>query len=601
MADLKSLRDHMNAAKLAAYIIPTEDAHQSEYIADCDKRRQFISGFTGSAGTAVVTADKALLWTDGRYHLQAEAQLDHSWTLMKAGLPNTPTLEEWLAKELTAEDHVGIDPSLVSAELFEKYDKALSKATIAIVAISENLVDKAWINRPQRPLNPTMIHPLQYSGKSWVDKVKEVRVTMEKEEAIAVVVTALDEVAWVLNLRGSDVTYNPVFFAYVIITMDDVRLFIDQSKLDHASKDHLMLGKEGGVKVYNYNEVIIHVTNLTNQNAAGKIWISKKSSYSILQVVPQNRLFTKLTPIALMKAIKNEIEITGMRNAHIRDAVAMCKYFAWLEREVPKGNLTELSAAHQLELYRKELDDFVSLSFDTISSSGPNGAVIHYKPTPETDRSLCIEELYLCDSGAQYRDGTTDITRVMHFGNPTSFQKECHTRVLKGHIALCTAIFPNKTGGHRLDAFARSSLWDAGLDYLHGTGHGVGSFLNVHEGPQGVGPREYPEPLQAGMVISDEPGFYEDGQFGVRIENVVLIKEADTKYHHKGTTFLTMEPVTLVPIQQKMIAFELLTDQELQWLNDYHSLCLDTVGPLLEQQGCKEALQWLRKETQLVG
>lgn len=500
---LQLLRAHMRATKLSAYIIPTDDAHQSEYIAECDKRRQYISGFTGSAGTVVVTAEKALLWTDGRYHLQAAAQLDHNWTLMKAGLPNIPTLEEWLVKELAGEDRVGIDPLLISAELFEKYDKALSKANIAMVAMPENLVDKIWDDRPPRPLNVVMTHPLQYSGKKWSDKVQEVRVAMAKEDAIATVVTALDEVAWLLNLRGSDIDYNPVFFAYVIVSLHDVRLFIDQSKLDQECRKHLMVDQEGGVKIFGYDEVIVHVTDITNQNVASKIWISKRSSHYFSQAIPKEQCITKLTPIALKKAIKNDVEITGMRNAHIRDAIALCEYFAWLEREVPKGCVTEVSGAHQLELYRRELDDYVSLSFATISSSGPNGAVIHYCPTAETDRSLNTEELYLCDSGGQYRDGTTDVTRVLHFGLPTAYQRECFTRVLKGHIALCTAIFPSNTLGNRLDSFARYSLWDAGLDYLHGTGHGVGSFLNVHEGPQGIGVRAYPEPLQAGMFISD--------------------------------------------------------------------------------------------------
>lgn len=595
---LAQLRLLLKKHKITAYIIPTDDAHQSEYIADCDKRRVFISGFTGSAGVVVVTAEQALLWTDGRYHLQASQQLDSNWTLMRKGTADVPTMEEWLGKELPSDARIGFDPYLTSGELHKKYSEALECLVQTLVPMATNLVDEVWAERPPRPCNALMTLPVKYSGRSWEDKVEDVRAELKKKGVAFLVVTALDEVAWLFNVRGSDISYNPVFFAYAIVTLTDVRLFIDEARLTPELRSHLSVGV--GVTVCPYTDVANHISDLL-QEREDKAWVSSKSSHALCSLVPAPRRVSALSPVQLLKAVKNETETQGMRNAHVRDAAAVCEYLAWLEKEVPKGYLTEITAADKLESLRKEQPDFVSLSFPTISGSGPNGAVIHYNPTPQTDRKLSAEELYLCDSGAQYRDGTTDITRTVHFGSPTDKQKECFTRVLKGHIALCTAVFPNKTHGHRIECLARHPLWTAGLDYRHGTGHGVGAFLNVHEGPQGISLRQYPEPLQAGMFVSDEPGYYEDGSFGVRIENVVYIKPVETKYNFGNTGFLTMEPVTLVPIQSKMIIPSLLTQEEIEWLNSYHALCLERVGEYLASSGRTEALRWLHEQTQALG
>lgn len=606
---LKELRSCMSNTKLvpsplAAYIIPTADVHQSEYIAECDKRRAFISQFTGSAGTALVTVDQALLWTDGRYHLQASKQLDDRyWTLMKLGNPGVPSLEKWLAKNLPSGSKVGFDPNITSELAVKQYTEALDCAGIDLVPVSNNLTDVVWGGeKPPRPCNQLMVLPIKYSGRSWQNKVGDTRGKMKDNGVSVVMVTELDEIAWLLNMRGSDIEYNPVFFAYAIVTMEEVRLYIDDNHLSSEVRDHLSVGKEGEVKLFPYEAAPSHLSQLVS-SVEEKVWLSAKASHSLCSLIPQTKRKNLLSPLQLLKAVKNDTEIQGMKNAHIRDAAALCEYLWWLGNEIDKGELNEVTAADKLEELRSEQPDYVSLSFPTISSSGPNGAVIHYRPEPATARPLTRQELYLCDSGGQYMDGTTDVTRTVSYGTPSQKEKECFTLVLKGHIALCTAVFPNKTMGSRIDALARLPLWKAGLDYKHGTGHGVGAFLFVHEGPQGIGtsagvmPR-YAEPLEAGMFVSDEPGYYEDGKFGIRIENVVVVVPTETKY---GSGYLTMEPVTLVPIQLKMLEPSLLTADEISWINDYHSKCLEKVGCYLSDNGKTEVLKWLEKETQPIG
>lgn len=589
-----------------AYIVPSGDAHQSEYIAPCDCRREFVSGFNGSAGTAVITEHEAALWTDGRYFLQADKQLDENWTLMKDGLPTTPSQGDWLSKVLPMGGRVGVDPFLMAAETWRPLSKLLKSNGHHLVAVNQNLVDLVWQDQPPPPCNSLMVLEHSYTGKSWQEKVQIVRGKMVEKKADAFIVTALDEVAYLFNMRGSDIEYNPVFFAYAVITMNYVHLFIDADRLDEKVQHHLNLGAQDvpdnlKIIVAGYDEVKSFVADLP-KNVPGKIWISDKSSAGLVNSIPKLQRLSQPSPIALMKAVKNEAEIAGMKRAHIKDAVTLCEFFSWLEQNVPLGNVTEVSAANKLEEIKRGQEDYVSLSFGTISSTGADGAIIHYKPSPETDKTLSTEEIYLCDSGAQYKDGTTDVTRTMHFGTPSDYEKECFTRVLKGHINLSTVIFPNGVKGQLLDSLARTALWDAGLDYLHGTGHGVGAFLNVHEGPCGIHQRIMHEcPLQEGMILSNEPGFYEDGKFGCRIENVVIIVKCDTKYNYKEKGFLTFEPLTLVPIQQKMIDASLLTQKEIDWLNDYHTKCQEVVGEELRRQGKTAAYNYLMRETQLIG
>ncbi|CAC5381437.1 pepP [Mytilus coruscus] len=599
--------------QIHAYIVPSGDAHQSEYIAPCDCRREFVSGFSGSAGFT-------------RHFLQGTA-------------------------ELPVGGRVGVDPYLMSSETWKPMDKVLKEAGHMLVPVSQNLVDLAWEDRPSPPQNPLMVLPDSYTGQTWEDKVLKVREKMKSKNCGAFVVTPLDELAWLFNLRGSDIQYNPVFFGYVVVTKETVDLFIDEERLVSSVKDHLHLnGSSGGkvaVTIHPYGDVGKFVAELVDK-VEGKIWINPKSSFAVFNAVPKNRRYVQPSPVTAMKAVKNATEIAGMRRAHLKDAVTLCEYFCWLETEVPKGTVTEVSAAEKLENIKRGQADYISLSFDTISSTGAHGAVIHYKPSEETDLPLSTSEIYLCDSGATL-DGTTDVTRTMHFGTPTDFEKECFTRVLKGNINLCTAVFPQGVKGHMLDTLARTSLWNVGLDYLHGTGHGVGAFLNVHEGPCGISPRVSltDVPLEEGMILSDEPGYYEDGKFGVRIENLALVKKADTQHNFKNKGFLTFETITLVPIQNKMIVpslltekeprkclgdmcpdltsnfknkgfltFEtitlvpiqnkmivpsLLTEKEINWINDYHTQCRDEVGAELKRQGKQEALKWMMKETQPIG
>ncbi|XP_062845628.1 xaa-Pro aminopeptidase 1 [Trichomycterus rosablanca] len=608
---LRKLRQTMKNGKhfaepIHAYIIPSGDAHQSEYIAPCDCRREFICGFNGSAGTAIVTEHHAAMWTDGRYFLQASQQMDNNWNLMKMGLKETPSQEDWLINVLPENSRVGVDPWIIAADQWKIMAKALSRAGHTLVPLQENLIDAVWEDRPARPSTQLNVLGLRYTGLSWQDKIVQLRVKMAERRVSWFVVTALDEIAWLFNLRGSDIEYNPVFFAYAIIGTNSIRLFMEEKRAqDPAVRQHLELDvpckPELSVQCLPYESVYSELQTVCAGLAPkDKVWISDKASCALTQAVPKiHRAPIPYTPLCLAKAVKNPTEIQCMKMAHIKDAVALCELFAWLEKEIPDGTVTEISAADKAEEFRSQQKDFVGLSFPTISSVGPNGAIIHYRPLPETNRTLSHNELYLIDSGAQYMDGTTDVTRTVHFGTPTDYEKECFTYVLKGHIAVSAAVFPNGTKGHLLDSFARAALWDSGLDYLHGTGHGVGCFLNVHEGPCGISYKTFAdEPLEAGMILSDEPGYYEDGSFGVRLENVVLVVPAKTKYNYRNRGSLTFEPLTLVPIQIKMIKTDLLTQKERDWLNDYHKQCRDTIGAELERQGRKEALDWLIRETQ---
>ncbi|KAM4702754.1 xaa-Pro aminopeptidase 1 [Rhinophrynus dorsalis] len=572
---LRQLRQAMQSSRtlsepIQAYIVPSGDAHQSEYIAPCDCRREFISGFNGSAGTAIVTDQSAAMWTDGRYFLQAAQQMDSNWTLMKMGLKDTPTQEDWLINVLPDASRVGVDPFIMQTDQWKSMSLALKNAGHLLVPVQENLIDSIWTDRPQRPCQPLIALGLNYTGVSWKEKIEKLRTKMVERKASWIVLTALDEVAWLFNLRGLDVDYNPVFFAYAIVGTSSIRLFASGDRLsDPAVRAHLLLDlsppPEFRVQLEPYESVLPALQSIcAGLSPKEKVWISDKASYALTEAIPKaHRYLTPYTPVCQAKAVKNAVEIEGMRRAHIKDAVALCELFSWLEKEITKDTVTEISASDKAEEFRSQQEDFVELSFATISSTGPNGAIIHYKPVPETNRKLSVNEVFLLDSGAQYKDGTTDVTRTMHFGTPTEYQKECFTYVLQGHIAVSSAVFPNGTQGHLLDSFARSALWESGLDYLHGTGHGVGSFLNVHEGPCGISYKTFAdEPLEAGMILSDEPGYYEDGSFGIRIENLVLVVPAKTKYNFRDRGSLTFEPITLVPIQTKMINIELLTQKE---------------------------------------
>ncbi|KZV62191.1 Creatinase/aminopeptidase [Peniophora sp. CONT] len=584
---LAALRKLMSEKRVDAFVVPSEDPHSSEYAAKCDERRAFISGFNGSAGTAIVTKDKAYLFTDGRYFLQAEQQLDQNWTLMKQGLPDVPTWQEFVTKKIPSETTVGMDAELLTATDAKTFDQVkLSYVT--------NLVDPVWgSSRPPRPINPVVPLPTSYAGQSHTSKLSALREKLFKSDHGAFVVNMLDEVAWLFNLRGSDIDFNPVFLAYAVVTAEKAVLFLDPEQASDEVKAHL----GGTVQVHPYNGFYGYLVGLS-KTIEKKVLIGNTASVAVFNALGgEERTVIGPSPVQELKAIKNETEIAGFRASHIRDGAALARYFAWLEeRLAAEDELSESQAADQLEKFRSELEHFKGLSFTTISSTGPNGAIIHYSPDPETCATIKREDIYLCDSGAQFLDGTTDVTRTFHFGTPSTEEKRNFTRVLQGHIAIDTAVFPNGTTGYIIDTWARRALWKDGLDYRHGTGHGVGHFLNVHEGPHGIGTRiAYNSvPLKAGMTVSNEPGYYADGQYGIRIENVVVIREAKTANNFGNKGFLCMERLTMCPIGKNLIEPSLLAPDEREWLDAYHKEVYEKVSPLLS--GDERALAWLKRE-----
>ncbi|XP_061348462.1 aminopeptidase P2 [Gastrolobium bilobum] len=605
-----------------AYIIPSQDAHQSEFIAECYTRRAYISGFTGSAGTAVVTKDKAALWTDGRYFLQAEKQLNSSWILMRAGNPGVPTTGEWLNDVLAPGGRVGIDPFLFTSDAAEELKEVISKKNHELVYLyNSNLVDEIWKESRPKPSNkPVRVHDLKYAGLDVASKLSSLRSELTGAGSSAIVISMLDEIAWLLNLRGSDIPHSPVVYAYFIVEIDGAKLFIDDSKVSEEVSDHL---KKASIEFRPYNSIISEIESLAargvalwldtssvnaaivnaykaachryNQNHAKKHKTRTKGFDGSIEHSDVPIAVHKASPVSLAKAIKNELELEGMQNCHLRDAAALAQFWDWLETEITKDRLlTEVEVSNKLLEFRSKQAGFLDTSFDTISASGPNGAIIHYKPEPESCSNVDANKLFLLDSGAQYVDGTTDITRTVHFGKPTAREKECFTRVLQGHIALDLSVFPQNTPGFVLDAFARSFLWKVGLDYRHGTGHGVGAALNVHEGPQSISYR-YGNltPLVNGMVVSNEPGYYEDHAFGIRIENLLYVRNVETPNRFGGFEYLGFEKLTYVPIQIKLVDLSLLSVAEVDWLNNYHSLVWEKISPLLDGS----ARQWLWNNT----
>ncbi|KIM78225.1 hypothetical protein PILCRDRAFT_98456 [Piloderma croceum F 1598] len=597
---LARLRELMNQKDndVQTYVVPSEDQHSSEYLAHCDERRAFISGFNGSAGCAIVTNKEAFLFTDGRYYLQAEKQLDKNWTLMKNGLPDVPTWQEFLSKDIDKNTRIGIDASLISAGKVdaENLKKSLEPRNSELVSFEKNLVDIVWAQeRPARPKGKIFPLDIKYSGESSEDKLSRVREELNKKKVKAMVINLLDEVAWLFNLRGADIDFNPVFFSYAIITHERATLFVDSAQVDDVVRNHL--GPE--VEIRPYDAFFPYLKGLADSlglKEDAQVLLGNKASLAIAEAVGQGNFTIARSPVADLKSIKNTTEIEGFRQSHIRDGAALAKYFAWLEEQLENNvELTESQGADKLEEFRSELDLFRGLSFTTISSTGPNGAIIHYSPDPEDCAVIRKDQMYLCDSGAQFMDGTTDVTRTWHFGIPTDEEKRVFTRVLQGHIAIDAAVFPNGTTG-AFDSFARRPLWEDGLDYRHGTGHGVGHYLNVHEGPQGIGIRiVYNDTsLKAGMTVSNEPGYYADGRFGVRIESIVVVREMKTPNNFGAKGYLGFEHVTLCPIQKTLVQLDLLTAQERAWLNAYHAETLEKVSPLIRND--PRALAWLNRE-----
>lgn len=495
-----------------------------------------------------------------------------------------------------------MDPKLITTQQFQSLQKELEATGRRLVPVAQNLIELLWTERPKRPVNPIRPLSVTFTGKVIRTKLAEITAVMKSKRSEWLVLTALDQIAWCLNLRGSDIEYNPVFFSYVIIKEDATfTLFVDPDQVTEEVKEHLRREAGDGsftIEPYSRIEEALKERCVSLESS---IWFSEASSYALTRIVPEKRLMlTDTTPIELMKAVKNPTEVKGMRKAHLKDAVALCSYFAWLEKNVAAGNITEVSGAKKLHELRQLQPEFIGDSFATISSVGPHGAIIHYQPDETSDVPIRTDCLYLCDSGAQFRDGTTDVTRTVHFGTPTNYEKECYTRVLKGQLQLASRIFPTKIRGNHLDSFAREFLWDVGLDYAHGTGHGIGHYLNVHEGPMGISwrPNNQDPGLEANMFLSNEPGYYEDGKFGIRIEDIVQIVPAQPPNNFNNRGFLTFDTITLVPKSLNLINVSMLTDKEIEQLNCYHQKCREAVGPLLDEQGATEAKAWLWKESE---
>ncbi|PVU91557.1 hypothetical protein BB559_004073 [Furculomyces boomerangus] len=594
---LKSLRTLMAdpSYNIDAYIIPSEDAHQSEYIGKCDKRRTFISGFTGSFGSAVVTQDTAIMFTDGRYVLQARAQMDTNWELLRIGVGSTITMADHLST-LKPGSRIGVDPSLISYAEAKNIQNKIKKNNCELVPISTNLVDIMWADKPELPKDEIFFLKLEFSGISLQEKLIKVREMIKKHGATGLVVAGLDQIAWLFNLRGSDIDNNPLFYSYAIVTDDKVSLFVEKEKLAEEAVHNLK-----GVEIFPYTDIFDHLKLLSKSSEDIKIITDSVCSWAIVEAIGTENIVEEYSPITVLKLTKNSTELDGMRNSHIRDGVASVKFYSWLERELVENNMSlkisESEAADKLLEFVMEQKNAVGKSFATISSVGPNAAVIHYSPTKGSDSLIDLNKIYLVDAGFQYLDGTTDMTRTWHFGTPTAWEKECYTRVLKGFIKIDDLVFPSGTTGYVLDPIARMSLWEAGIDFRHNTGHGVGSFLNVHEGPIGIGVKPYFNDfgLEAGMVVTNEPGYYEDGNFGARIENVCIIVDKETPHNYGGTKYLTLESVSLCPIQTKLIMPSLMEPREMEWLNNYHKLVWEKLSPHLEK-GSYE-YEWLSRNT----
>lgn len=584
---LARLRELMKREHLSAFIFPSTDAHQSEYVADHWRGREWISGFNGSAGTAVVTMKSAALWTDSRYFLAAGEQLEGTeYQLMRLKIEGTPTIAEWLGKELqdVQSPEVGLD-GMVNSYNYVK-DLSYSLRKLGGITLRTNLdpLEQIWENRPSLPANPVEIQSLEYAGETLVSKVARIRKSLRELHADGMLVSALDDIAWTLNLRGTDVHCNPVFVSYLLIESDKVSLFVDDNKLSLEVKQYL---QDNQVSLYNYNKVEKCLESYSEYNI---LLDGDETSYYLWKTVKCQEIVAAASPISAMKAVKNKAEIEGYRSAMLKDGVAMVKFLKWLKPAVEAGGQTEISIDEKLTSLRAEQKLFRDISFDTIAGYAQHGAIVHYEATPETDVVLKPEGLILIDSGAQYQDGTTDITRTIALGAVSEEMKHIYTLVLKAHIQLELVKFPDGASGTQLDAVGRECMWREGYNFLHGTGHGVGSYLCVHEGPHQIRMEWMPTPLRAGMTLTDEPGLYLAGKFGVRIENTVLISDYMSTEFGK---FLQIEPLTLCPIDTTPIDVDMLLPEEIDWLNAYHHSVYEKLSPFLDE----EEKIWLENAT----
>ena len=584
---IKNLRQLMKERGIDAYIVPTYDPHQSEYLADYYKTRVWISGFTGSAGTVVITDKEAMLWTDGRYFIQAEKQLKPSEIkLFKMGMPGVPTYTEWVTDNLEKGDTLGFDGKIVPQSDVERLEKALEKKNIKFID-EYDLVGEIWEDRPAVPSSKAFVHDVKYTGKTAKEKIEDVREKMKKKNATHFIIGSLDDIAWVYNIRGRDVSNNPVVVSYAMISQDDAWLFVEENKIGEDVRKYL---NENGIKIDDYNKVIDHIKAI-NENSTVFVDANRINTW-LYNGIPSECEIVRGTNITTeLKGIKNPTEIENQKNAYIKDGVALVKFMYWLDKNVGKTTITEISATEKLEDFRREQEGFIEPSFDTIAAYKENAAMMHYKAEEgKSNYELKPERMFLVDSGGQYYDGTTDITRTIILGDISEEEKRDFTLTLKSHINLINARFLYGATGTSLDAIARYPLWQEGSDYKCGTGHGVGFLLNVHEGPHGLSMKSGNVVFEKGMVVTVEPGVYKEGKHGIRLENVAVVKE-DIKTD--SGQFMKFEAMSYVPIDLDGVDVKLLSEEERKWLNDYHEEVYNKLSPYLTE----EEKEWLRKET----
>jgi len=584
---LKALREQLKAEKLDGFVVPLTDEHMSEYVGSYAQRLAWLTGFEGSAGSAVVLPEEAAIFVDGRYTLQVRQQVSATeWSYQS--VPETSTTQ-WLEQHAPEGARIGYDPWLHTSDWVNKAKEALASRGAELVPVDRNPIDEIWKDRPEASKAHLVVQSEEHAGKSAAEKRTEIGDWLAKHHADAAVLSALDSIAWAFNIRGADVTRTPVALAYALVHADGTAdLFVAGEKIGPELRQHL----GNGVRLH---ERAAFESALSELNGKTVVVDPERAVAAIFEALDKAgaKILPLRDPTILPKAIKNSAEIAGQKAAQARDGAAITKFLRWIDEEAPKGEVDELKASDHLEALRRENPELRDLSFDSISGAGPNGAIVHYRSNEKTNRKLEKGTLYLIDSGGQYIDGTTDITRTVPIGEPTDEMRDRFTRVLKGHIAIATAVFPKGTRGSQLDSFARRPLWEAGLDYAHGTGHGVGSFLSVHEGPQRISPvgssqSGGDEPLQAGMILSNEPGYYKTGEYGIRIENLVLVVEREIEGAEKD--MLGFETLTFAPIDRRLVDVEMLEPEELIWLNCYHAHVTAKIGPTLSGAD----LEWLR-------
>jgi Xaa-Pro aminopeptidase len=573
---LSVFREELARQGLTGFVIPRADQQQNEYVAPSEERLAWLTGFTGSAGMAIVLTREAAVFVDGRYTLQAAKQVDtKAWTIESL---IDPPPESWLTKHLAAGDRLGFDPWLHTSAAAERLAAACAKAGAELVAVENNPLDAVWTERPAPPLGPVAIHGTQFSGETGPDKLARIHQEITKLGADALVLSDSHAVAWTFNIRGADVSHTPLPLSYALVPKDGRPIvFIDHRKLSNSARDHL----EATADVREPDALTPVLTELAQRGASVALdGATAADALSRLITSAGGKAVRGSDPVSLLKAVKNATEIAGTRTAHRRDAVALARFLAWIDREAPSGALTEIDTVEALETFRRETGALKDVSFPTIAGTGPNGAIVHYRVTRKTNRRIASGDLLLIDSGAQYEDGTTDVTRTIAIGTPTTEMQDRFTRVLRGHIAIARAVFPDGATGAQLDTLARQFLWQAGIDFDHGTGHGVGSYLSVHEGPARIS-RLGTTPLRRGMILSNEPGYYKTDAFGIRIENLELVVGTDVPGAEKPLN--AFETLTLAPIDRRLIDLNMLAEDELAWLNDYHARVRHEVRPHVDE------------------